>query len=82
MRRVSLLLALALASCAHRPTEGIVTRADRNSDGRPDVESHRFPGTGNPGYSLVDTNFDGAFDVRVTPAVTAMQTLVAAPMPR
>lgn len=82
MKIAAPMLAIALAACAHVPSEGIVTRADRNKDGRPDVENHRFPGTGNLGYSLVDTNFDGAFDVRVTPAVTAMQTLIAAPVPR
>lgn len=73
---------LTLAACTHVPNEGVITRSDRNKDGRPDIESHRFPGTANPGYSLMDTNFDGIFDLRVSPAVTAMQTLVAAPMPR
>jgi hypothetical protein len=47
----------------------IIETQDRNNDGVIDQKSYRYPGTADRDWSLIDTNYDGVFDLKVTKGV-------------
>lgn len=94
-RWVALVVAMCLGGCATSisnvpitepaapPTEdrGQVTYHDDNSDGRADFEMHDF-GCCDRNWALVDTDFDGTFDLRIRWGYAFTEDPVQQPVPR
>jgi len=55
-----LVAALALGACSR---QSVVTYYDRNHDGVVDFELHDDPGYAHARWGLIDTHFDGRYDV-------------------
>ena len=59
-RSLILAAALALGACSR---QSVVTYYDRNHDGVVDLELHDDPGYAHAQWGLIDTDFDGRYDV-------------------
>ena len=94
-RWVALVVAMCLGGCATSVSNmstvepaapltedlGQVTYHDDNSDGRVDFEMHDF-GCCDRNWALVDSDFDGTFDLRIRWGYAFTQDPVKQPVPR
>ena len=90
LRHFLLLTLLPLAACTtSRPTERPpiayeVTLIDRNHDGLADKKRFHAPGMADADYDLLDTDYDGTYDQKITYSYALIKTRVeipAEPMP-
>lgn len=85
-----LLTLLPLAACTtpryveRPPIPYEITLIDRNNDGLADKKRFHAPGIADVDYDLLDTDYDGAYDQKITYGYALIKTRVqipAEPMP-
>jgi hypothetical protein len=83
LREILSLSILATVTCLSGCSthEEQITYLDKNGDDRIDTESHHFTGAYDADWELIDTDFNGRFDKRVSYSYSVREESVDLPVP-